>query len=138
MTDRYKVGEILFLKEPYFINEDGSIDYKFDNKTGHKKWENKLFMPEKYARHYIRIIDKRQEYLQDITTEECLKEGIEPYSMVVDSSLRLISTAYLNHIDGELYFHARDAFAALIDEIDGKGTWDKNPIVTRYEFELIK
>jgi hypothetical protein len=32
MADRYKVGEILYLKEPYFVNENGSVDYKFDNK----------------------------------------------------------------------------------------------------------
>lgn len=31
-----------------------------------------------------------------------------------------------------------EAFAALIDKISGKGTWDSNPWVFVYEFELIK
>lgn len=37
MADRYNVGETLYLKEPYFVNKDGSIDYKFDNKVMTKK-----------------------------------------------------------------------------------------------------
>ncbi len=32
----------------------------------------------------------------------------------------------------------RGAFAALIDKISGKGTWESNPYVFVYEFELVK
>ena len=32
----------------------------------------------------------------------------------------------------------REAFAALIDRISGRGTWQRNPWVYAYEFELIK
>lgn len=31
----------------------------------------------------------------------------------------------------------REAFAALIDKVSGKGTWESNPYVFVYEFELI-
>ena len=31
----------------------------------------------------------------------------------------------------------REAFKALIDKVSGKGTWDRNPLVYVYEFELI-
>ncbi len=147
MADRYKVGETLYLKEPYFVNKDGSIDYKFDNKVKHEKWENKLFMPEKYARYYIRILDKNQEHLQDITEEECFKEGIVmeylDFNIFCEPQIGLSQTTelldlYRNGVDGESYFTPEGAFAALIDEINGFGTWDSNPIVTRYEFELLK
>lgn len=30
------------------------------------------------------------------------------------------------------------AFAALIDKVSGKGTWESNPYVWAYEFELMK
>lgn len=30
------------------------------------------------------------------------------------------------------------AFASLIDKVSGKGTWDSNPWVIVYEFELLK
>lgn len=147
MADRYKVGEILYLKEPYFVNENGSIDYKFDNKVKHEKWENKLFMPERYARHFIRIIDKRQEKLQEITEEECFKEGIVmeylDFNIFCTPEIELskiteLLDLYRNGVDGESYFTPKGAFAALIDRINGIGTWDKNPVVTRYEFELLK
>lgn len=29
------------------------------------------------------------------------------------------------------------AYAALIDRVSGKGTWESNPFVVAYEFELI-
>ena len=32
----------------------------------------------------------------------------------------------------------REAFAALIDKVSGKGTWESNPYVWVYEFELMK
>lgn len=31
----------------------------------------------------------------------------------------------------------REAFAALIDKISGKGTWENNPWVVAYSFELV-
>ena len=31
-----------------------------------------------------------------------------------------------------------EAYAALIDKVSGKGTWDSNPFVFVYEFELVK
>lgn len=30
-----------------------------------------------------------------------------------------------------------NAYSALIDKISGKGTWDANPFVFVYEFELV-
>lgn len=32
---------------------------------------------------------------------------------------------------------ARDAYHFLIDKVSGKGTWESNPYVFVYEFELI-
>lgn len=32
----------------------------------------------------------------------------------------------------------REAFAALIDKVSGRGTWASNPWVVVYEFELMK
>jgi len=136
MKDTYKVGEILYIKEPYFLNEDGSVDYCYRGTTEHK-WKNKLFMPQKYARMFIQIVDKRQEHLQEITEEECFLEGIKS-KVVAGYFDKNIWSYYFNGVDLICYSDAIDAFAALIDEINGRGTWDKNPVVTRYEFELLK
>lgn len=32
----------------------------------------------------------------------------------------------------------KEAFAALIDKVSSKGTWESNPYVFVYEFELVK
>ena len=32
----------------------------------------------------------------------------------------------------------QEAYAALIDKINGKGTWESNPYVWAYDFELVK
>ena len=36
------------------------------------------------------------------------------------------------------YETPREAYAALIDKVSGKGTWQNNPYVFVYDFELIK
>ena len=84
INPRYKVGEVLYLKEPYTNEVDGHIGvaykYRPSNTDGISeseiKWKNKLFMPEKYARYFIKITAVRCERLQDISDEDCLKEGI--------------------------------------------------------------
>lgn len=76
---RFTVGEIVYLKEPIAIDPFGAIYYKYDNKyfSNSNKWQNKLFMPEKYARAYIKITGVRVERLFDISDDDCLKEGVE-------------------------------------------------------------
>ena len=36
------------------------------------------------------------------------------------------------------FFTPRAAFASLIDKVSGKGTWEENPYVFVYSFQLIK
>lgn len=36
------------------------------------------------------------------------------------------------------YSTPREAFAALIDKVNGKGTWNKNPYVWVYDFKLVE
>lgn len=38
----------------------------------------------------------------------------------------------------DTFFTPRKAFAALIDKVSGKETWNSNPWVFVYEFELVK
>lgn len=150
---RYNVGEALYLKEPYIddsdmlftaypIHEtltygDGSTLYQYGNDTsrldsiyGDKvKWENKLFMPSKYARTFIEITAVRAERLQDISDEDCIREGILS---------KMDNCVYLNGIDNVGYLEPKDAYASLINAINGKGTWDSNPYVWVYDYELVQ
>jgi hypothetical protein len=225
---RYKLGETLYLKEPYKVKFYGvntfevEIKYsrhthlyfldKFDtdmkgwvekrlieqkkSKTGHC---NKLFMPGFCAKKFIEITGVRAERLQDISDDDCIKEGIyEDYierdffhyydnqkrsycgdceytgrerlikevledresfgldDMDDDEIREMLSgfscdeeTSYTktcdicgkelsvirNGLSGKFDSY-QDAYAALIDSINGKGTWESNPFVWCYDFRL--
>lgn len=136
MNDLYEVDDILFLKEPYRLEADNVIKYKFSSQQLDKeKWRNKLFMRADYARYHIKITGKRRERLQEITDEDCIREGI--YVGKVGSEKTHFMTAYYSPHDHQPCISAKRAFSCLIDEINGPGTWDSNPIVTRYEFILV-
>ena len=142
---RYRVGDVVYLKEPYFITKGkpyylyGKPEQKF---MPDRYWKNKLFMPEKYARYFIEITDVRCERLRDISDEDCLKEGIKK-----DFDFDGIDVCYFNKINhtkkinGFLdiaYKTPQEAYAYLIEKINGKGTWNSNPFVWVYDFILKK
>jgi hypothetical protein len=102
-------------------------------------WRNKMFVKAKHMPHRIKINKVGILHLKDISDEDCLKEGI--YKLCSANGNGSIAYSFFgasskNNIG--LYDTPREAFAALIDKISGKGTWDKNPWVWRYEFELVK
>jgi hypothetical protein len=134
---RYKVGETVYLKEPYFIDIKFDVAYKFKPHNllipiplDKIKWKNKLFMPRIYARYFIEITAVHCEKLQDISDDDCLKEGIFCFTdkFVYD---------HPNDDSRMIYDSPQEAYAALIDKINGKGTWESNPFVWVYEFKLI-
>lgn len=128
---RYKVGEIVAVAQKYssFIK---SSDWDATDKLAHTKgWNNKMFVAADLMPHQIRITAVRAERLQDISDEDCMKEGIQ----VLDGRY------YYRDNGGRIvddFGNPREAFASLIDKVSGKGTWNRNPWVWVYEFELVK
>lgn len=96
---------------------------------------NKMFVRADLMPHQIIITGIRVERLQEITDEDCLREGIEfsykSRSYYVDYRKQTGRIAWLGRTP-------REAFAALIDKVSGRGTWESNPYVVVYEFELVK
>ena len=96
-------------------------------------WRNKMFVKPSLMPHYIRITDIRVERLQDISDEDCLKEGIWR-----DDNVGLEGTTYWYHgLSNSSFRTPQEAYASLINRISGKGTWESNPYVFVYDFELI-
>ena len=117
--------EFIDIKSPYFFGEELSVTIHKNNHTPND------------IDNIITITDIRFEKLQDISDEDCLKEGI--YEDGDDSSGLYVVPFYDfwgNKGDG--FDNPKEAFAALIDKINGKGTWDSNPYVFVYDFELVK
>lgn len=131
---RYKIGEEVAIAQRYSDVENLPFDRKYDIEREGKEragWNNKMFVEAIYMPHRIRITDIKVERLQDISDEDCLKEGIcKAYYM--GNGRRY----YMMPESGVCYLTPREAFAALIDKVSGKGTWKKNPFVFAYCFEL--
>lgn len=140
----YEVGEIVAIAQSYKeLGYDGdSIDRDPKlNIRGLMKdsagWNNKMFVNSYACKHHVKIINIKVERLQGISNEDCLKEGI--YRLDSANGNGGIAYSFVGASDKKhigLYNTPRDAFSALIDKVSGKGTWESNPYVWVYEFEL--
>lgn len=139
---RYKVGEVVAVAQSYEqAYRQGNMDadeailrgLKYDPGMCNKISVRAALMP-----HQIRITGIRCERLQDISDEECMKEGVVDvtYFKTEGRPYELFALPRREH--KETFNTPRQAFAALIDKVSGRGTWDCNPWVIVYEFELVK
>lgn len=144
----YQIGEVVAVAQSYKRIYEELEEKKGNSKanewwcdlfecigdpTKHPGYRNKMFVREDFMLHYIKITGAKYERLQDITDEECLMEGVEKWLNCY------IVTGILERGQNRnvCFDTPREAFAALIDRISGKGTWDSNPWVYAYEFELL-
>ena len=145
---RYMVNEIVAVAQSYHaLNKAGYVapewlDHTCESSAGYK---NKMFVRADLMPHRIRITNIKVERLQDISDEDCLKEGVQKgfIGYYVDGlkTKDWEKESHFETADGKtfkLFPYPQEAFAALIDKVCGKGTWDSNPYVFVYEFELLK
>jgi hypothetical protein len=138
----YKVGDIVAIAQPYkdiiecmaeysdiIINVDGSINREY--KAG---WTNKMFVKANLLPHHIKITDVKVERLQSISVDDILCEGV--WQFYNNKNLFYVSKN-IGYAPDVAFLTAREAFWYLIDSISGKGTWESNPWVVAYSFELI-
>ncbi len=131
----FKPDEVVAVAQPYRDIRDIIGDIQ-DGKSIKfmAGWNNKMFVRADLMPHQIRIMNVRVERLQDISDEDCLKEGVYwdygdyPY----------MATKMFKYDGKEEFIHPKAAFASLIDKVSGKGTLESNPWVFVYEFELVK
>lgn len=136
----YKIGEIVAVAQRYdsFLHpNNGVIEHDYQTTAlASKGWDNKMFVKADLMPHQIQIRDLRIERLQDISEEDCMKEGIQ-----VEYAPNGRGGYYIYDVTRcrEKWFDTpREAFASLIDKVSGRGTWERNPFVWRIEFELVK
>ncbi len=154
---KYKIGEVVAVAQSYkdlgytkewveqhiSPNPNAKPTDPFEKK--YPGWSNKMFVPAELNKaHQIRITDIKVERLQDISDDDCLREGV----------VRVDNQPKYMHVRGYAFTFKgwwqqqgrftnqsdtpRGAFAALIDKVSGKGTWSSNPWVLAYSFKLIK
>lgn len=127
---RYKVGEVVAIAQCYLDIQKPQFDKLGHDVAGNT---NKMFVRADLMPHNIKIADVRVERLQDITDEDCLKEGI-----IHLKALGIGGYGYIT-ADGKCCMcdTPRDAYAELINKICGKDTWERNPWVEVYTFEMV-
>lgn len=138
----HKVGDIVAIAQPYkdiieclpmysdaILNEVGMPRKEY--KAG---WTNKMFVKADLMPHHIRITDVKVEHLQNISDDEILREGV--WQFYDNKNLFYVSKA-IGYAPDVAFLTAREAFWYLIDNINGKGTWESNPWVVAYSFELV-
>ena len=164
---QYQVGEVVAVAQSYldikgrkelYRPEDWLEIEKAHGKPMHeiKGTDNKMYVKADLMPHRIRITNIKLERMQDISDEDCRKEGIiyvkwrqypEPFSdRYVDHDLWTLPkyeqqfTDAWSDDDPDAWaaVSPKTAFAVLIRKMCGKKAWDLNPWVWVYEFKLIK
>lgn len=140
---RYEIGEVIAVAQSYeslgmnpeiVLNDKDGIGFYTKTKFA-PGWKNKMFVRADLMPHHIRITNIKVERLQGISDEDCLKEGVVQ-KFDTDGTPRY-RVPCEKHTWAYATDSARDAYHFLIDKVSGKGTWESNPYVFVYEFELI-
>ncbi|HUW07839.1 MAG TPA: hypothetical protein VMW01_16455 [Williamwhitmania sp.] len=139
----YLIGEVIYVKENYIPDyfADRTTAYGTDWNSVpelliHKpKYKSKLMMPEREARYFLTITNVRVERLKSITEADAISEGVETIPLQDIVAYKM----YMPYKGFEMWVtSAVESFYWLIKSISGNGTWENNPWVWVYEFELKK
>lgn len=128
----YQVGEEVAVAQSYrdiYLDYIGTKAFKKEH-MDEAGWKNKMFVKSALMPNRIRIKSVRIERLQDITDEDCRRECTMFYNFA--------ERKYEVYGLKGSFESPRAGFAALIDKVGGIGTWESNPWVVRYEFELLR
>jgi hypothetical protein len=139
---KYELGEVVAIAQSY--KDSG---YDSDSLDRHPKdlsirglmkdsagWNNKMFVKSYACKHHIKITNVKIERLQDISDEDCLKEGVI-HAYTDNNGIKIYHTPHTKrgYLSTDV---AQQAFSFLIDKVSGKGAWESNPFVFAYEFVL--
>ncbi|EOW9496645.1 hypothetical protein ACOCGS_001128 [Vibrio cholerae] len=117
-----------FLPDALKVNEH--CLYKADCKID-MKWTPSIHMPRWASRLTLKVTDVRIERVQDITEDECWKEGVEH----IDGQFDIHQLSEIAKTFDGTFEDAKASFACLWDSI--YQNWNQNPYVLVIEFEVI-
>lgn len=161
---KYKVGEVVAVAQSYcsIVDELGNCnnascvahyEKNVQKASEYISWReypgfnNKMFVAADMMIHRIRITDVRGERLQDISDDDCLKEGVVKIVHRIPTKAPQYITMYYPSMSlkeaadklggGRVYSTPQCAYAELIDKVSRIGIWESNPYVFVYDFELV-
>ena len=146
--DAYRENEIVAVAQSYetlansgyldkmVVPANNPVKCEFKKEYCNPGWLNKMFVRPDLMPHQIQITDINIERLQDISDEDCLKEGIFRWQ----GTTLYHFNKNAKQFQANRYHSPREAFATLINRpgVGRKGLWEENPFVFAYSFKLIK
>lgn len=135
---RYKVGEVVAVAQSYKELLDELGGGKISPLVAKAGYMNKMFVRAELMPHQIKITGYHIERLQDISDEDCLREGVRKLESEGNPTMFTFDGWKFKNKVNCCADSPKEAFAALIKKLSGKKAWDDNPRVFVYEFELVK
>lgn len=147
MCAKNQKGDILWVRETFgvdftIISEEGlKTEYCYRaNETDNRPadgWKPSIFMPKEACRLFLKVTNVRVERLKKITGVDACKEGVESeYFPELDEHTG--ARRYKNYLHGGGFglIHPEQSFQTLWQSINGKESWNENPFVWVYDFEI--
>ena len=140
----YKIGELVAIAQRYIDLANNDEFYRLCGIHGmplecikyEKGCYNKMFVKADLMPHCIRITNIRVERLQDISTDDCMKEGIYCCHMVWFHDDYSYDATNDSKRKKWWYRTPIEAYKMLSCKLHLH--WDSNPLVFVYDFKLIK
>lgn len=143
----YKPGDMLWVRETWLKADDG-YHYKADIKVpsisedlrkeyGYK-WRPSIHMPKETARIFLKVTDVRVERLQEITEEQCIREGFYGVRCHCNGTEYACTDCYNSGWQEPPFVDFMYMWDSTIkkQDLDTYG-WDANPWVWVIEFERV-
>lgn len=115
-----QIGDVLWVRETWSRWANEPYKYKADGTTGYS-WKPSIHMPKAACRIFLEITNIRVEWLQDITENDAISEGVENLGLYPGYDVS-----------------SRGKFEGLWNLINGDESWDKNPLVWVIEFKRME
>ena len=129
----YKIGEVVAVAQRY-------CDIPFANDIFIREvpigWSNKMFVKSDLMPHQIKITNIRCERLQDISTDDCMKEGILCSHIDGFDDAYTYDATFDRFVKKWWYRTPIEAYKMLSCKLHLH--WDSNPLVFVYDFKLVK
>lgn len=134
---KYKVGDILYVKETFAVKENGRILYKADYEDGfdikyhwRTEWSKSIHLKQKDVRIFLKVTNVIVERLQDMKIEDFLDEGVMDKEFIVSNPDNGLN---------EYYKYLKNKWVNLWDSTAKDGyKWEDNPYVFVYDFEKVE
>lgn len=134
VKSKYKVGDILYVKETFAVVNGGQYIFKADdNKKKYEsidlniKWTSAVHLTQNESRIFLKVTNVRVERLQDIT------------AINMDSDMGTISPIISKLIAIDDYIELQNKYKKYWNSTAKYGyNWEDNPYVFVYEFEIIE